>query len=140
VDDERGVAGRERGQRHAHVGLDVARGEDDRAVADDLLQVRLGVLEDERDRAARGEGGEEAHDVRVAELAEQRELAERRHVHALARLADAHLLDGHDLARLRTFSGGEGGRSERGAAAGRRSGRRRSGAAAGARACLWTAL
>jgi len=85
VQHPRRVAKGQRAQQRARIRLDVARGEDDALGSDDGLEVRVDELEDEAEAALVQEGAQQGDDVRVRpELAQQLDLAERRHVDALA--------------------------------------------------------
>lgn len=98
------VAEVEAAEGHEHPGLDVGRLEDEHAVLDDGLEVRVEVLEHEVEvgfggkdveqlakGSARGmlerRGGADLDDVRMLELLEEFDLADGRHVEPIFELA-----------------------------------------------------
>ena len=71
---------------HGHVGLDVGRRQHQRVVLDDLLQVCVHKVEDERHVGPVAEDVQQADDVRMFQLLQQFDLAQRRPVDAVAGL------------------------------------------------------
>ena len=103
VQDPAVVAVGHRLQGHGHVRFDLGRAERDELVLDDRLQVGLAALEDEVEVALVWEAVHELDDVRVPQLLQQLDLADRGEVDALSVLTQPDLLYRDNLLRERVL-------------------------------------